>query len=171
MKIIAFSGSNSSQSINFALLEYIKSYHLPEMEILDARKMNVPMYGIDAENESGIPSTIQELYQQIQSADVLLVACTEHNGNYTSYFKSTMDWLSRLDYSFVNGKTIYLVGTSTGRGGAGLSIQATTAIFERFKANVMATFSLPSYNHAFEEGRLLKKEEERLTQFISQIKI
>ncbi len=168
-KILAFAGSNSSASINHQLLEYIRKEYLPGMDLLELRKLNVPMYAIDTEKNTGIPSCIKELHARIKDADVLLVATSEHNGSYTSYFKSTMDWLSRFDREFVKGKKVFICGTSTGRGGAKGSIESSQKIFERLGAAVVATYSLPSFEYVFENGRLIKEHELQLKEFSTRV--
>lgn len=168
-KILSFAGSNSSTSINYNFLQYIKQYYINDMELLDLRTFEVPMYSIDQENESGIPKTVIELNNQIKNAEILLLATSEHNGSYSSYFKSTIDWLSRLDRDFCKDKVVIIVGTSNGRGGAASSIELSKRLMERLGAHVIGTFSLPSLGHVFENDRLIEEQELRLSQFISQL--
>lgn len=166
-KILAFAGSNSSSSINHQLLHYIKENHLSELGLKELRTLNVPMYSIDEEKELGIPQCIKDLYEEIQQSDSLLIATSEHNGNYTAYFKSTMDWLSRFDRNFVKDKRVFICGTSTGRGGAQGAIESAVKLVERFGANVPATYSLPSYEYSFENGKLIEEHALKLKEFIS----
>lgn len=168
-KILAFAGSNSSTSINHQLLEYIKNEHISQLNLLELRKFAVPMYSIDVENNKGIPQTIKNLYEEIKNADILLVATSEHNGSYTGYFKSTLDWLSRFDRDFVKDKKVFICGTSTGRGGAKGSIESTVKLFERFGAEIVATYSLPSFEYVFENGKLIEEHRLKLQEFISNL--
>lgn len=168
MKRIAFAGSNSSQSINYRLLEYIKEHYLTDLDIIDLRKMNLPMFSVDLEGEIKSPKSIVELMTKITDADQVLIGSPEHNGNFTAFLKSTIDWLSRLDKDFLLEKDIFICGTSPGRGGAAGSIQNTENLCKRLKGNVITTFSLPSFNHVFENGNLNEEETIRLEQFINQ---
>lgn len=168
-KMLAFAGSNSSTSINHQLLKYIQSHHLPNIHLIELRSFEIPMYSIDVEKNTGIPQTIKNLYEEIQNADSLLVSTSEHNGGYTSYFKSTMDWLSRLDRDFVKGKNVFVCGTSPGRGGAQGSIESSKKIFERLGANVIATYSLPSFGHSFEDGKLIEEHALKLKEFSAKV--
>ena len=54
-KIIAFAGSNSKKSINKELAIFVASLvHNLEVEVLDLNDFQVPVYGVDDENEYGI---------------------------------------------------------------------------------------------------------------------
>lgn len=169
-KILAFAGSNSSTSINHQLLKYIQSNYLPEMKLVELCSFEVPMYSMDTELNSGIPLTVQNLHVEIKHADLLLLSTSEHNGSYTSYFKSTMDWLSRFDRDFVKEKPVFIAGTSPGRGGASNSIELSKRLMERLGATVKQTFSLPSFGHVFENGKLIEEHESRLADFITTVK-
>lgn len=168
--ILAFAGSNSSTSINHQLLKYIQNNYLPDLNLIELRSFEVPMYAMDTELNSGIPLTVQNLHAEIQNADRLLLSTSEHNGSYTSYFKSTMDWLSRFDQDFVKEKKVFIAGTSPGRGGAANSIELSKRLMERLGASVQETFSLPSFGHVFENGKLIEEHESRLADFITTVK-
>lgn len=169
-KIVAFAGSNSSQSINHALLEYIKAHHLPEMELLAIREWDLPLFGVDLEHQIGSPTDIVRLYDAIQSADKLIIATPEHNGNMTAFLKSTLDWLSRRDKDFLVSTPVFIVGTSRGRGGAGSSIENLVRFVNRLGGTVGSTFSLPSFGHVFENEHLVDAEATRLNDFITLLK-
>lgn len=168
-KILAFAGSNSSASINHRLLTYIKKEHLPDLHLLDLRSFNIPMYSMDTEKSTGIPQCIKDLLEEIKNADCLLLATSEHNGSYTSYFKSTIDWLSRYDKEFIKGRKVFISGTSPGRGGAQGSIELSKRLLERLGAEVVETFSLPSFEHVFENGKLIEEHELRLKEFVTRV--
>lgn len=169
-KILAFSGSNSSESINHQLLEYIiRTSRLEHIELISLKSLNVPMFGVD-EEKKGFPAQLVTLQESIQSADILLIATPEHNGNMTSYLKSTLDWLSRINRDFVLEKSVFIVGTSPGKGGAISSIENLKKFVLRLKGNVVAEFSLPSFNHSFEKGELINEIQPAYTQFIEKLK-
>lgn len=169
-KILAFGGSNSSQSINYQLLYYVQEHCLPEMELLDIRSWDLPLFGVDLEREIGSPDDIIRLYDKIQSCDILLIGSPEHNGNMTAFMKSTLDWLSRKDREFLNNCKVYIMGTSPGRGGAQNSLANLSRFVERVSGQVPESFSLPSFGHVFEEGKLIPEHATRLASFISQLK-
>ena len=56
MKVLAFSASNSKNSINKQLVQYAASMiEDAETEFLDINDYEMPLYSIDRENDSGIP--------------------------------------------------------------------------------------------------------------------
>lgn len=169
-KTIAFAGSNSSTSINYQLLEYINNTADIDCTIIDTRKLDIPMFGVDLEEKIGSPKDIELLYSQIESAHLVLIATPEHNGNMTSYLKSILDWLSRVNRDFLLDKKVAIIGTSTGRKGAQVSIERLQEFVERFNGNLLGTFSLPSFNHVFENGQLIEEHAKRLNDFINTIK-
>ena len=170
-KIIAFAGSNSSTSINHELLQFInKKYAIEGFELLNLRQYDTPMYSIDVENESGHPKSMIALEAELAKSNILMIACSEHNGNMTSYLKATLDWLSRVNRDFLKDKKVFLVGTSPGRGAAANSIQNVSNFVERLNGTVANTFALPSFGHAFEDGNLLAEYATDLDQFIETLK-
>lgn len=65
-KIIAFSGSNHSGSINQKLVHYAVDQILYiDAEVYDLRAFDAPMYSIDLEKSDGIP--IQELIRKFEN--------------------------------------------------------------------------------------------------------
>lgn len=170
-RIIAFAGSNSSSSINHELLQFIyKKYSVDGFELVKLRDYDTPMYSVDTENETGYPKSMIALEGEIAKSTILMIACSEHNGNMTSYLKSTLDWLSRINRDFLKDKKVFLVGTSPGKGAAKNSIQNVSNFVERLNGVVINAFSLPSFNHAFEDGHLLPEYAAELDQFIETLK-
>jgi NAD(P)H-dependent FMN reductase len=57
MKIVAFAGSNSRESINKQLAEYAaKQFTGAEVEVLDLNDYEMPMFSVDREKHDGIPT-------------------------------------------------------------------------------------------------------------------
>ena len=56
MKIIAFAGSNSKNSINKKLVSFAaKQFKNAEVEILDLNDFELPLFSVDREKEMGRP--------------------------------------------------------------------------------------------------------------------
>ena len=73
-KIIAFAGTNSKNSINKQLVTYATSLLKDvEVKILDLNDFELPLYGIDFENEYGIPNNAHKFLDFIKSSDDILV--------------------------------------------------------------------------------------------------
>jgi len=160
-KIIAFGGSNSKASINKKLAVY-SANKVEDIEtiVLDLKDYQFPLYGIDLENEIGIPSKVKELDNLIESVDGLIISLAEHNGSYTVAFKNVLDWLSRIDQKVWKNKPMLLLSASPGgRGGANV-LNAAKSSFPHFGGNIIADFSLPKFNANFsvEDEDILDKE-------------
>lgn len=149
-RILALAGSNSSTSINYKLVQQTVSLiEGHEVQLLNMANFPFPMYSEDVEREKGYSNSLIELKNDIQRADGLIISVNEHNGNPSAYFKNVMDWLSRLERKFLADTKVLLMSTSGGkRGGIG-SLGVVNDIFPRFGAEIIATFSLPSFNDNF----------------------
>ncbi len=154
-KIIALGGSNSRNSINRTLAKYAASrIDNTKTVVVDLNDYNLPLYGIDTERENGIPEDAIRLNSTLDSADGLVISLAEHNGSYSTAFKNAFDWLSRIDKNVWKNKPMLLMATSPGgRGGASV-LQTAKNTFPRLGANVIADFSLPSFNNNFSEDGL-----------------
>ncbi len=149
-KILAFAGSNSSSSINQTLIEYVASeINIHETRVINLINYSVPIYSEDEEKNNGFPGMILALKQEIKDVDALLISVNEHNGSFGAFFKNIIDWLSRLDRNFFEGKKILLMSTSPGqRGGVG-SLEYAKNVFPRFGAEIIDSFSFPSFYDNF----------------------
>jgi len=148
-KIIAFSGSNHSKSINQLLVKHAASKIVNhEVEVLDLRDYESPMFSLDLEAAEGQPEILKELEAKISENSILLIAVPEYNGFMPSFFKNTIDWLSRINRAFLKGKKIVLLSTSPGVYGGKQSLNHTATLLPRFGGEVIATFSLSSFYEA-----------------------
>ncbi|MGI9552526.1 MAG: NADPH-dependent FMN reductase [Aurantibacter sp.] len=149
--ILAFAGSNSSTSVNFGLVKYTTGLITEhKVQLLNMANYPFPMYSEDVEKEKGYSNSLVELKNDIQKADGLIISVNEHNGNPSAYFKNLIDWLSRLERKFLEGRKILLMSASPGRGGGMGSLKVIEQLFPRFGAEIIATFSMPSFNHNFD---------------------
>ncbi len=148
-KILAFAGSNSSTSINHKLVKYVAS-EIKEHEImvLNLNSYTMPMYSED-EEKKGFPAMAMGLKKEISEADALIISVNEHNGSFGAFFKNIVDWLSRLDRNFLEGKKILLMSTSPGKRGGLSSLEYAKGIFPRFGGEIIESFSFPSFYDNF----------------------
>ncbi|MGC1516164.1 MAG: NAD(P)H-dependent oxidoreductase [Maribacter sp.] len=150
--ILAFAGSNSSTSINYALVRYTATLIQSHKIILcDMAQRPFPMYSEDYEKEHGFSDALSELRNEIKNASALIISVNEHNSYPSAYFKNVMDWLSRMDVSFLEGKKILLMSTSKGGRGAKGALEAAEKMLNRFKGEVKETFSLPHFQENFSQ--------------------
>ncbi|MEY8021693.1 NADPH-dependent FMN reductase [Muriicola sp. SD30] len=152
-KILAFAGSNSSTSINFQLVKHtISLIEGHNIQVMNMALYDLPMFSEDHEKEFGYTNSLAELRDDIRNCDGLLLSVNEHNNNPSAYFKNLIDWLSRLERNFLENTKIFLMSTSPGRRGASSSLAKTEDMLPRFGGEIIATFSLPSFNHTFSSG-------------------
>ncbi|MFK5880038.1 MAG: NAD(P)H-dependent oxidoreductase [Flavobacteriaceae bacterium] len=157
--IIAFAGSSSKKSINKKLVSYAASkINNAETTVLDLNDFEVPIYGIDFENKSGIPENANKLNKILASSDGIILSLAEHNGSYAAVFKNIFDWMSRIDKEVFKNKPMLLMAASPGgRGGAGV-LAAAKSTFPHLGGNIVADFSLPSFYDNFKDGEIVNSD-------------
>lgn len=171
-KIIAIPGSNSKDSINKKLIKYTTSM-LPDMDvqIMDLNEFDIPMYGIDHENEHGFPDAAQNIYDKIQASDGILLSLAEHNGAYTAIFKNMMDWLSRINKNIWGNKPMLLMATSPGARGGRFVLDMAESRMPILGAHIVEVFSLPSFYDNFSDGQISNLDyNKQLTEAVSKFK-
>ena len=153
LKLIAFGGSSSKNSINKTFAAYTAQQFatIADIEILDLNDYPLPLYSIDLEKEAGIPANAVDFYEKIQSADFLVISMAEHNGSYTAAFKNLLDWMSRYQQQIFADKKMLLLSTSPGgRGGKGV-MDTVLVRFPIHGANIIGHFSLPQFQLNFDK--------------------
>jgi chromate reductase len=151
MKILAFAGSNSSTSINKNLIVHTAS-HFPEdhVTVLDLNDYEMPLYSTDRELKHGIPQLAHDFAKEIDKNDFLIISLAEHNGNFSAAFKNIFDWVSRIKGRPVFGnKPTLLMATSYGERGGANVLGIAKQLMPYAGANILETFSLPSYSKNF----------------------
>lgn len=162
MKILAFAGSNSSRSINRKLVIHTLSHFQEEkVTLLDLNDFEMPLFSADKEREEGYPHKAHQLLELIESADLIILSLAEHNNSYTTAFKNVMDWCSRINGKFFQNKPMLLMSTSPGGFGGGNVMNSAKAYFPKCSANILDTFSLPSFNQNFDENEGIIHQEIR----------
>ncbi len=173
--LLAFAGSNSVASINHQLVVYTASLIEGfEVQVLKMTHYPFPLYSIDNEKEKGFLNSLIELKGEISEANGLIISVNEHNSAVSAYFKNLLDWLSRLDRSFLSGQKVFLMSATPGKRGGISALEYTQNTLPRFGAEVKETFSLPSFYDNFKEGVIvddkLKTElEKKLKEFLKSL--
>lgn len=182
MNILAFSTSTSRNSINAALVRITAARlqgHLPAARIrfIDLMDYEMPIYSIDRQNDGGIPTPAQTLYEQIGAADALLIGYAEHNGNYTAAWKNIFDWVSRIDREVFQGKPMVITATSPGPGGGGNVLNLAKGSAPFWGAQILGAISVPKWGEAYDPaaGDLTRDDdiarlEAALTELADQLK-
>ncbi|MFD1632086.1 NADPH-dependent FMN reductase [Pseudopedobacter beijingensis] len=177
MKGLAFAGSNSIESINKQLVKYTLSYFTGhQVNLIDLNDYEMPLFSVDRERATGHPQLAYDFVFNIEIADFLVISLAEHNRSYTTAFKNLYDWISRVDKKFFREKPMLLMSTSPGAYGGGNVMHTAKTFFPQFGANIIETFSLPSFHTHFNpeqgiiEPELKKQHEETVIRFLNQLK-
>jgi chromate reductase len=162
-KIIAFSGSNSVNSINQQLVGIAASYvnnENIEVEILNIRDYTAPMYAAEEESINGFPVSMIAFKDKMLDADGFLVSSPEHNGMVPGVLKSTIDWLSRMEGKTFNDKPTVFLATSPGARGGASVLSQLLSIMPYQGAKVIGGHGLGSFYDKVADGKLVPGEDQ-----------
>ncbi len=159
-KIIAFSGSNSATSINQQLINSVADMITDaEVEVLDLRDFEAPIFGVDLESEIGAPDSMKALFEKMSSADGFIVSTPEHNGYMPAVFKNAIDWLSRMGRKVFNDKPVVFLSCSPGGRGGASALEQLLTIMPHQGAKVIGGHSVGSFFDKFKDGSLVDGED------------
>ncbi len=170
-KIIAFSGSNSSTSINQQLVKFMASQLKEvEVEVLDLRDFEAPVFGTDLEAEIGSPESMKALFEKMSSADGFIVSTPEHNGYMPAVFKNTIDWLSRMGRKVFNEKPVVFTSASPGGRGGASALGQMLGVMPHQGAKIVGSHSVGSFFDNFKDGSLIDGEDkEAIKKILSEL--
>ncbi|ETZ21434.1 NADPH-dependent FMN reductase [Pedobacter sp. V48] len=152
MKILAFAGSSSRQSINRQLVIHTISFFKDhDVTLLDLNDFEMPLFSVDREANDGYPEKAYKLIDHISETDLIILSLAEHNGSYSAAFKNVMDWCSRTNSKFFQNKPMLLMSASPGGFGGGNVMNAAIIRLPKLGAEVLTTFSLPSFHQNFDQ--------------------
>ncbi len=150
--LMVFSSSNSKASINAKLVKYSTTFlKNSNHSYININDYETTIYSIDKEIEQGIPKEIVEFKKLIDNCDGIIISLAEHNSSFTVIFKNIIDWLSRINYKFLANKKLLLLSTSPGKYGGKNVMQYASDLFPKFNAEIVNTFSLPSFQDNFND--------------------
>jgi NAD(P)H-dependent FMN reductase len=115
--IIGIAGSLRTGSFNAALLREAASSAVSGVEVVIKSIAAIPLYNGDEEEQSGIPTPVQELKDAIAAAQGLLLATPEYNNAMPGVLKNAIDWLTRPPSDIprvFGGKPVAMMGASPG---------------------------------------------------------
>ena len=151
MKILAFAGSSSKNSINKRLAIYAAGlFPIREIEILDLNEFELPLFSVDTEAQIGKPEIARAFLEKIAATDIIVLSLAEHNGAFSVAFKNIFDWASRQDKMVFGNKPMLLLSTSPGNGGGRNVIEVAKISMTGYGADIRAVFSLPQFNDNFD---------------------
>lgn len=173
MKIIAFAGSPSKNSINKKLATYVAHlFKNADVDVLDLNDYEMPLFSVDIEKTIGQHPVAKALLDKIASADFIVLSLAENNSNYSAAFKNVFDWCSRINGKVFQDKPMLLMATSDGKRGGTNVLEIAKNAFPRYGADIKATFSLPSFYENFdvEKGKISNAElDEAIKKIVSEL--
>lgn len=141
MKILAFAGSNSVQSINRKLVIHTLTYFQNiEINLLDLNDYEMPLFSVDRQSKDGFPQKAYNFLAQVESCDAIILSLAEHNRSYTVAFKNIFDWCSRIDINIFKSKPMFIMSTSPGGFGGGNVMAAAMAFFLNVALKLLKAF-------------------------------
>ena len=171
-RIIGISGSLRRGSFNTSLLEAARRFIPDDIEFEIASIREIPLYNADVETESGVPSPVTSLKEQLASANGLVIATPEYNHSIPGVAKNAIDWLSRppRDVPRIFGDLpVALMGVTPGRGATLLSQNAWLPILHTLGMRNWSgrSMAVPSAGEKFgDDGLHDEKTLELLGKFI-----
>ena len=158
-KVVAFAGSNSKNSINKELATFAASLLANnEYKVLDLNDYELPLYSIDVELAGEFPEAAVQFNDELANSDAIIISLAEHNGSYTAAFKNLLDWVSRKDKTVFKNKPVLVLATSPGGRGGATVLNTALNSFPHFGADIKGSFSLPSFNDNFKDGKVVNED-------------
>lgn len=171
-KILAFSGSNSKNSINQQLIvlstSLIGADHL-EVEVINLRDYEAPIYGIDKEIEDGFPESMKKLKAKFDATDGFMISTPEHNGSMPAVLKNTIDWISRMGGKVFQDKPTVFFSTSPGARGAATALDHLVTIMPYCGAKIVGHYSLGEFGAHVKEGALNPEKEQEIKVIVDRL--
>lgn len=158
MKVLAFAASSSQSSINKQLATY--AAHMvdnAQIDIVDLNDYELPLFSEDKEKEIGKPKLAQDFLNKVAASDAVVISFAEHNGSYTAAYKNLFDWCSRITPKVFQHKSLILLATSPGKGGASSVLNSAVTSAPYFDGVVKGSLSIPSFydNFDLQKGKLI----------------
>ena len=137
-KLIGLVGTNSTQSTNRQLLQYMKKHFAQDAKIELVEIDHLPLFN-KPENYTVIPE-VQAMADKIEEADGVIIATPEYDHSPTAALNNALAWLSYKVYPFID-KPVMIVGASYGTLG---SSRAQIQLQQTLEAPELKARTMPS---------------------------
>ena len=136
--LIGIVGTNSTQSTNRQLLQYMANHFAEEASIELLEIDQLPLFN-KPENYTVLPE-VQVLVDKIEKTDGVIIATPEYDHSPTAALNNALAWLSYGVYPFVN-KPVMVIGASYGTLG---SSRAQLQVLQMLEAPELQARTMPS---------------------------
>ncbi|KZU26536.1 Fumarate reductase flavoprotein subunitprecursor [Lactiplantibacillus plantarum] len=110
-KFIAMVGTNSDESTNRKLLQYMQSHYADQAEIELMEIKGLPIFNKPENHE--IPAQAQAMADNIEQADGVIISTPEYDHSAPAALLNALEWLSFHIQPFVD-KPVMIIGASYG---------------------------------------------------------
>lgn len=168
MKILTFAGSLRQGSLNKKVCQnvvnFLQSQRLAEVEYVDLRELNIPLYDGDFESSQGLPVGVQKLCAKIREVDALILSNPEYNGSITGVMKNALDWISREKIGVsLKDKHVLLLAASPGALGGVRGLWHTRVPFEVLGGHVYPEMmGFPKAHEMFDSDNRITDEKTKI---------
>lgn len=180
VKVLAFAGSTSKQSINKQLVinaARIAAQNGAEVTFVDLNDYPMPFYNADLEAEHGMPENVRKFRQLMIENDVILIASPNYNHSFTALLKNVLDWASRSETgtssrTAFQGKLFGLMSTSPGKGGGASGLNHLQDVISDIRGTIFPRkYSLPLGYTAFDDNGFIidQNKQQELELFVQDI--
>ena len=174
VKLLVIAGSARAGSLNrrlAAVAAAMAGEAGADVQELDLRALQLPVYDGDLEAAAGVPATVRPLADALRAADAVLLVTPEYNGFPTPLLINAFDWLSRLGaegerpagLAITAGKPVALLSASPGPLGALRSMNFLRQYLQMAFAMIVVPqqFALSRAHEGFDANGALKEERAR----------
>lgn len=156
---IALVGTNSDNSTNRNLLQFIEKHFADQANIEVCEIKDLPAFGKPDSQEA--PEEVQKLADKIDGADGVIISTPEYNHSIPAILKNAFEWFTFTTRPFVD-KPVMITGASYGKLGSSRAQAHLRQILDspEIKARIMPSseFLVGESLQAFDEEGKLKDQ-------------
>ena len=171
MKLLAFSASLRSESLNYKLVrkiaESIENKGDHTVMVVNLKDFELPFYDGDIEMENGLPENAKKFKEILNHMDGLVISCPEYNGGISAVMKNFIDWVSRKGEDTeaklaFKDKIAFIACATTSQGGGKRGLNVLRMILGNVGVKVASSqFGLATADQCFDdEGQFTDKTAE-----------
>ncbi|HAC09282.1 MAG TPA: NADPH-dependent FMN reductase [Phycisphaerales bacterium] len=178
-RILGIAGSTRQDSLNRRLVHVALSGAEStgaEIEHLDLRELEIPLYDEIEEGNHGMPDGVRRLRETLKRSHGIVIASPEYNGSMTAVLKNAIDWTTRPDPESPEdpplvawrGKVAGLLSTSPGGLGGIRGLVHIRAVLSHVGSHVVPQEAAIPFGHgAFhDDGSILDEKRHALVESV-----
>lgn len=159
MNFIALVGTNSDNSTNRKLLQFIQKHFAEKVNIEICEIKDLPVFNKPKSQEA--PEEVQNIANKIDEADGVIISTPEYNHSIPAVLKNAFEWFTFTTRPFVD-KPVMITGASYGKLGSSRAQGHLRQILDspEIKARIMPSseFLLGNSLQAFDNDNHLKDQ-------------